>query len=492
MFFQNNIQAQQLTGSYTTSNFNGYSISCNGANNGSITVTITDGTAPYFYKMANQESGPVNDMSFTFTNLSAAEYQFVVYDVNGLKYTEQVALREPPILRVETTLNTYPNGFNTSCFFCQDGTVTLNVSGGVGNYTYMWSDGITIANRSNLAAKSYSVTVKDGNQCIPPESNINLALTAPERDDWTANGNSNANANSFIGTTTNYDFVMKANNSEALRLKTNGDALFSGNKIQLGSQGLSITNQVTNGINNLVIGSEIPLNLEPSGSTCNQGSLLNASSSNFQNGFGIYNIKSSNPATVRHRLVFNLRNYNAYMELQGDNIGTNAINPPELFMNYGCGRNINICTGNLGGLLTVGNGTTGKERFLVNGNSYFNGIVSIGTSPQNVSGNYKLVVDGKIGAREFKVTAAINWPDYVFEKEYSLFTFDELADYIKKNKHLPRMPSAKEVSNNEGFDMAQTQALTLEKLEELYLYVLQQQKEIETLKLQLNTSKQGN
>jgi hypothetical protein len=55
MFFQNNIQAQQLTGSYTTSNYNGYSISCNGANNGTITVTITDGTAPYFYKMANQE-----------------------------------------------------------------------------------------------------------------------------------------------------------------------------------------------------------------------------------------------------------------------------------------------------------------------------------------------------------------------------------------------------------------------------------------------------
>jgi hypothetical protein len=54
------------------------------------------------------------------------------------------------------------------------------------------------------------------------------------------------------------------------------------------------------------------------------------------------------------------------------------------------------------------------------------------------------------------------------------------------------MPSAKEVSNNEGFDMAHTQALTIEKLEELYLYVLQQQKEIETLKLQLNTSKKGN
>jgi hypothetical protein len=50
MFFQNNIQAQQLTGSYTTSNYNGYSISCNGANNGTITVTITDGTAPYFIK----------------------------------------------------------------------------------------------------------------------------------------------------------------------------------------------------------------------------------------------------------------------------------------------------------------------------------------------------------------------------------------------------------------------------------------------------------
>jgi hypothetical protein len=76
-------------------------------------------------------------MSFTFTNLSAAEYEFYVEDGNGVKYTERVALREPSILRVETSLNTYPNGYNTSCFFCQDGTVTLNVSGGIGNYTYM-------------------------------------------------------------------------------------------------------------------------------------------------------------------------------------------------------------------------------------------------------------------------------------------------------------------------------------------------------------------
>jgi hypothetical protein len=41
------IKAQQLTGSYTTSSYNGYQISCNGANNGTLTVTITDGTAPY-------------------------------------------------------------------------------------------------------------------------------------------------------------------------------------------------------------------------------------------------------------------------------------------------------------------------------------------------------------------------------------------------------------------------------------------------------------
>lgn len=86
----------------------------------------------------------------------------------------------------------------------------------------MWSDGITIANRNNLAAKSYSVTVKDANQCVPPESNVNLSLIAPERDDWTANGNSNVGANSFIGTTTNFPLVFKSNNNEGARLLPNG------------------------------------------------------------------------------------------------------------------------------------------------------------------------------------------------------------------------------------------------------------------------------
>lgn len=121
------IKAQQLTGSYTTSSYNGYQISCNGANNGTLTVTITDGTAPYIYKMADQSTAPINDMSYTFTNLSAAEYEFYVEDANGVKYSERVALREPPILRIETTLLTYSNGFNTSCFYCNDGTVTLQL-----------------------------------------------------------------------------------------------------------------------------------------------------------------------------------------------------------------------------------------------------------------------------------------------------------------------------------------------------------------------------
>jgi hypothetical protein len=95
--------------------------------------------------------------------------------------------------------------------------------------------------------------------------------------------------------------------------------------------------------------------------------------------------------------------------------------------------------------------------------------------------NYKLAVNGVIGCKALKVETTITpWPDYVFEKNYKLKTIPELEVFLKENKHLPNVPSAAEVTK-EGIDVATMDAKLLEKIEELSLYIIEQNKRIEAL-----------
>lgn len=114
-----------------------------------------------------------------------------------------------------------------------------------------------------------------------------------------------------------------------------------------------------------------------------------------------------------------------------------------------------------------------------------NGNVGIGTT---VTNNCKLAVAGLIGANELKIVApGTPFPDYVFSSDYQLKSIPELESYIDKNKHLPGIPSADEVKKNEGFEVGTLQTKMLEKIEELTLYIIEQNKRIETLEKQLQT-----
>jgi hypothetical protein len=106
----------------------------------------------------------------------------------------------------------------------------------------------------------------------------------------------------------------------------------------------------------------------------------------------------------------------------------------------------------------------------------YNGNVGIGTT--NPGTTYKLAVEGKIGAREVVVTQAA-WADHVFQEDYNLPTLDKVESYIKENKHLPDVPSAKEVEE-EGLSMSQMMAKQMQKIEELTLYVIEQNKKLES------------
>ena len=104
-----------------------------------------------------------------------------------------------------------------------------------------------------------------------------------------------------------------------------------------------------------------------------------------------------------------------------------------------------------------------------------NGNVGIGTaSPTN-----KLEVNGTIRSKEVKVEAS-PWPDYVFEKDYELRSLEETEAYIQKNKHLPEIPSANEIEAN-GLALGEMNRLLLQKIEELTLHIIEQEKRIQKL-----------
>ncbi|MDB5284523.1 MAG: hypothetical protein JWO06_3598 [Bacteroidota bacterium] len=120
------------------------------------------------------------------------------------------------------------------------------------------------------------------------------------------------------------------------------------------------------------------------------------------------------------------------------------------------------------------------------GNQNITGYLSIGdvTTPSagTITG-YNLYVQHGIMTERVKVAVKTtgDWTDYVFDKKYKLMSIEDLEKYVNKNKHLPDVPSADEVVKN-GVDLGSMDAKLLGKIEELSLYVIAQQKEIDKLK----------
>ncbi|MFE7088391.1 hypothetical protein ACFU8T_13365 [Sphingobacterium spiritivorum] len=105
-----------------------------------------------------------------------------------------------------------------------------------------------------------------------------------------------------------------------------------------------------------------------------------------------------------------------------------------------------------------------------------NGYTGIGTTTPTE----RLSVNGNIRAREIKVETN-NWPDYVFEEDYKLKSLTEVEIFIKANKHLPDVPSAKEIEE-EGLSVGEMNKLMMKKIEELTLHLIEKDKEIRDLK----------
>lgn len=137
------------------------------------------------------------------------------------------------------------------------------------------------------------------------------------------------------------------------------------------------------------------------------------------------------------------------------------------------------------GALVVTGGVGIGENINVTGTSTLTGKVAIATT--STPGGHELYIGGSAIAEEVVVKLQGNWPDYVFAPTYQQPNLQEWKKFIAEHGHLPGMPSAQQIQQQDGVAVGETQRLLVEKVEQLLLLILEQQKQIEALQAALQT-----
>lgn len=137
--------------------------------------------------------------------------------------------------------------------------------------------------------------------------------------------------------------------------------------------------------------------------------------------------------------------------------------------------------------ISGGNSDGNTARFIVDAEGSYNHRF---LEFRNTNG-VQMIVDGsgRLYAKEIQVTLSSPLGDFVFDDDYSLLTISELESFIDINSHLPGVPSAKEVKEN-GLNLGEMDNILLQKIEELTLYTIEQQKLIDELRDEINSLKE--
>jgi hypothetical protein len=101
---------------------------------------------------------------------------------------------------------------------------------------------------------------------------------------------------------------------------------------------------------------------------------------------------------------------------------------------------------------------------------------------------FRVYADGKVFATELNVLLASQFPDYVFHPNYTLMPLSDLSGFIKSNRHLPNMPTAAEIEQK-GMNVGEVTTTLVEKVEELTLYILQQQERLDQQQKEIDSLK---
>ncbi len=176
-------------------------VSCNGGNNGSVTVTASGGTAPYNFTWSNGAVGA------SATGLTAGSYTVTVTDAASCAFTLSQNINQPAILSLSAFAT------NITCNGANNGSITTTVTGGTPNYTYLWSNSASTQNISALATGAYGLTVTDANGCTTNTSRTitqpaNALTVATSATNITCNGSTDGAVSATVsGGTSGYSFA---------------------------------------------------------------------------------------------------------------------------------------------------------------------------------------------------------------------------------------------------------------------------------------------
>ncbi len=154
----------------STSNYNGYDISCFNFNDGSLDIIVSGSVPPYSYNWSN--GGNQATLDSLFFGFHSVE----VIDANGCTHQDTIVLSQPDSIASSIVSVNDFNGYDISCNDFNDGAIDVTISGGVGPYIYSWNNGAGVEDIDNLTAGNYSINILDQNAC---SVDLQIALIDP-------------------------------------------------------------------------------------------------------------------------------------------------------------------------------------------------------------------------------------------------------------------------------------------------------------------------
>ena len=450
----------------------GYNISYQGGDDGSIHTNTSGGTPPYSFLWNN------NLQEENIDQLTAGIYSVTITDDNQCVLTMSVTLTQPTPLHVVSITSPLYHGYNIICNGGETGSINLTVNGGVPPYTYYWNSGDTTKDLDTLKVGTFTVQITDANNAHisrsitltqPPALEYDLAATVYSNGKNTScfncsDGYITSNANGGVSpytylwntgqTTANLSGVIARNYSLVVTdvngcSKTKEINLSQPDREDWTIRGNSLTNADSNYIGT---NDNKDFNIKTNGIRRIQ----------FKNN-GIIDVsgklKLDTASSDSVRAVY--LDYNGLLRI-GPDPGQPCFSPSFAFWKY-CQPNQN-------------------QNYYMFGGANPNIKMIIGDPATTTPGNYKMYVTGGILTQKLRVAdpSSSYWADFVFSRNYSLISLAQLNLFIEQNGHLPEIPTALEVQKN-GIDVAEITGKLLQKIEELTLYIIQQDERIKKL-----------
>ncbi len=341
----------------------------------------------------------------------------------------------------------------------------------------------------------------DGKEWKPIASETG-AKSVADANNWGLTGNAGTNsAVNFIGTTDSQPLVFKSYNlrvgfidpsvgNTSLGLFALSPTVSGTNNLAFGTNSQSTA---TSASSNTSVGTNSVRSITTGSSNIGLGfnSLYSNSTGSFNMALGTntlyHNLGSGNTAIGNNAGYFKNGSYNVYIGNEAGRVDALATESNKLYIHSSASATPNplilgdFANNNL--KINVGATSSASAGFLAVGD--FGAV-----TPMNTVGGYRLIVQDGILTEKIKVAVknTADWADYVFEKNYKMLPLEQVEKFVQENKHLPNVPSADEMAAN-GLDVMKTNAILLEKIEELTLYMIEINKEVKALKHENNSLK---